>query len=484
MSPCPLLLTPSLLCSQALIAHQNEVHAIDATCYHMGGPLLHADIEDYGSFGACVVCPWHSYPISLRTGESVYHNLSGATCSKGLKQRVHEVVRRDGRILVRLASSPEKVESDTYAFKTPPPSGGGGICGGGSSGSSGSSGGDTAPQRLRSGQFLRAGAAGTRGLPFKRGGAAGDVMKSMSGADGRAPWARSSLVSDSQLSVGFQLGGRKAAATIQRVPAGGAADAVTSLTVSPELAASDGERGWSRHVIHSRAEVGRRCVRLTLRGNLPAASAGGWTCGSHAMVRLVGGEGGERPYTPYERAHERADVSAAGSFELVVKAYPEGALSPRIAALQPGDALLLHGPIAGAAQLRSGVRAIGFVAGGTGVTPMLQIIYSLVRSMHARMPRLTLLCFNRHEEDILVADELAELSGAHPELSVFHSLTEPPASWSGGRGHPSKEILQVQLPPPAPDVQVFWCGPPAFNSTVRELLAELGYTDDMVHEFS
>ena len=44
--------------------------------------------------------------------------------------------------------------------------------------------------------------------------------------------------------------------------------------------------------------------------------------------------------------------------------------------------------------------------------------------------------------------------------------------------------LQLQLPPPAPDVQVFWCGPPAFNSTVRTLVGELGYTDDMVHEFS
>ena len=183
-----------------------------------------------------------------------------------------------------------------------------------------------------------------------------------------------------------------------------------------------------------------------------------------------------------------------------MKAYPEGALSPRIAALQPGDALLLRGPIAGATQLRPGVRAIGFVAGGTGVTPMLQIIYSLVRSMHADMPpvrlgsasgrldlglfHLGLLCFNRQEEDILVADELAELSDAHPALRVFHSLSDPPASWSGGRGRPSKEILQAQLPPPAADVQVFCCGPPAFNSTVQGLLAELRYTDDMVHEFS
>ena len=123
------------------------------------------------------------------------------------------------------------------------------------------------------------------------------------------------------------------------------------------------------------------------------------------------------------------------------------------------------------------------------MTPMLQVIYSLVRSAHAgversALPCLTLLCFNRGEEDILVTDELAELNDAHPELRVFHSLSDPSEAWIGGRGRPSKETLQSQLPPPAPDVQVFWCGPPAFNSTVRTLVGELGYTDDMVHEFS
>ena len=268
----------------------------------------------------------------------------------------------------------------------------------------------------------------------------------------------------------------KVAATVERT-LGEATEPATSLTAHPALAALDGEVGWSRRVIQSRAEVGRGSVRLTLRGNLPE---GDWTCGSHAMVRLEDGKGGTKPYTPYERT----GASATGSFELVVKADPRGALSPRLAALQPGDALLLRGPIAGATRLRPGVRAISFVAGGTGVTPMLQIIYSLVRSMHADMPRLTLMCFNRQQEDILVADELAELSDTYPRVRVFHSLSDPPASWGGGRGRPSKSILQAQLPPPAPDAQVFWCGPPGFNSTVHELLTELGYTDDMVHEFS
>ena len=91
--------------------------------------------------------------------------MSGATCSKGTKQRVHEVVQRGGRILVRLGSIPDKVESDTYAFKMPAPSGGGGICGGVSGGSAGAR--RMPPPQLRSGQVLRASAAGTSGLPLQ-----------------------------------------------------------------------------------------------------------------------------------------------------------------------------------------------------------------------------------------------------------------------------------------------------------------------------
>jgi nitrite reductase/ring-hydroxylating ferredoxin subunit len=200
------LLTHDCVCQrQALIAHGGEVHAIDATCYHMGGPLLHADIEDAGSYGPCVVCPWHRYQISLRTGDSLYQSMSGTVCSKGRKQRVHEVIRQDGKIFVRLDSE-GKTESDTYAFKKPAPSGGGA----------------TPPQR-RSGDVLRAGAAGLRRPPLPAG-AAGDVVKSMCGADGRAPWARSSSSPPPPPPAGFKLGEQKAAtgagATAHAAPGG------------------------------------------------------------------------------------------------------------------------------------------------------------------------------------------------------------------------------------------------------------------------
>ena len=99
-----------------------RLHAIDATCYHMGGPLLWAEIEEVPGRGACAVCPWHRYHIALTTGERVYRDLNGEYVGIARKQRVHEVREDDatGRVLVRLSRDEEAWESDRYAMKAPP----------------------------------------------------------------------------------------------------------------------------------------------------------------------------------------------------------------------------------------------------------------------------------------------------------------------------------------------------------------------------
>lgn len=62
----------------------------------MGGPLEKGDIEDlmvyYDSTKTmkehpCVICPWHHYYISLKTGESFYLDLDRKYKSKGQRQR-------------------------------------------------------------------------------------------------------------------------------------------------------------------------------------------------------------------------------------------------------------------------------------------------------------------------------------------------------------------------------------------------------------
>ncbi|PRP89497.1 hypothetical protein PROFUN_01360 [Planoprotostelium fungivorum] len=90
-----------------------QIYAMDSVCYHNGGPLDAGPIEELGD-RVCVVCPWHRYKIDLSNGESLYTNLSGDACSKGVKQRTHDV-----EVMVRVkaaADGEQKIESDTYAY--------------------------------------------------------------------------------------------------------------------------------------------------------------------------------------------------------------------------------------------------------------------------------------------------------------------------------------------------------------------------------
>ena len=121
-----------------LVRRAGRVLAMDATCYHMGAPLLHGDIEDVPGHGACITCPWHHYQISMSTGERLYQDMELQTCTLPKKQRVHDVVEADGEVRVRLSGGgkppspppgtnppqPHELpkfewESDRYAFKPP-----------------------------------------------------------------------------------------------------------------------------------------------------------------------------------------------------------------------------------------------------------------------------------------------------------------------------------------------------------------------------
>lgn len=114
----------------SIFRHEGKLYALDNHCYHAGGPLAMGDIEDIklkktGENMACVICPWHKYKISLKTGEGIYFHTDPfgppgkkpKLKSRGKKQRTHEIYEtEDGRVMVTLNLSNEiKFESDYYA---------------------------------------------------------------------------------------------------------------------------------------------------------------------------------------------------------------------------------------------------------------------------------------------------------------------------------------------------------------------------------
>lgn len=103
-------------------------------------------------------------------------------------------------------------------------------------------------------------------------------------------------------------------------------------------------------------------------------------------------------------------------------------------------------------------RHIGMIAGGTGITPMLQIIRAMVKNKEDKT-RIDLIYANVKEDDILLREELDGIAKNNPErFGVHYFLNEPPEGWQGGSGFVSKEAIEEKFPDPAHDIKILLCG--------------------------
>eukprot|EP00252_Welwitschia_mirabilis_P006324 TRINITY_DN17174_c0_g1_i1.p1 TRINITY_DN17174_c0_g1~~TRINITY_DN17174_c0_g1_i1.p1 ORF type:complete len:268 (+),score=59.70 TRINITY_DN17174_c0_g1_i1:331-1134(+) len=196
-----------------------------------------------------------------------------------------------------------------------------------------------------------------------------------------------------------------------------------------------------------------------------------------------------RPYTPI------SDPEAKGYFDLMVKIYPEGKMTQHFAQLKRGDTLEAKGPIGTLQYSPNMKKHIGMIAGGTGITPMLQVIDAILKNPEDRT-KVTLLYCNISPDDILLREKLDALSFSHPNFKVYYIVDKPLHGWSGGVGYISEDMILKGLPPPSEDTLILVCGPPGMmnhvsgskapdrsQGEVSGLLKEIGYTKDMVHKF-
>ncbi|PVV02679.1 hypothetical protein BB560_002861 [Smittium megazygosporum] len=199
-----------------------------------------------------------------------------------------------------------------------------------------------------------------------------------------------------------------------------------------------------------------------------------------------------RPYTPI------TDETTKGHMDLLIKAYPTGVMSKHIHSLKVGDELLIKGPIPKYKYEPNMKKEIGMVAGGTGITPMLQIIDHIAKNPEDKT-KVTLLFANVTEGDILLRDHLDKLQKEYPEkFAVHYALDNPPAGWSGVSGRVTADLLREKLPSPSlgEDTVIFVCGPPGMmevvsgNKTspadqgeVKGILKDLGYDGKNVYKF-
>ncbi|CAO3582953.1 unnamed protein product [Absidia cylindrospora] len=119
-------------------------------------------------------------------------------------------------------------------------------------------------------------------------------------------------------------------------------------------------------------------------------------------------------------------------------------------------------------------RAIGMIAGGTGITPMLQIVRAILKNPDDKT-KVNLIFANVNEEDILLKKELDELVSKHDNFDVYYVLNNPPTGWTGGVGFVTQDMIKEHLPAPAKDARILVCGPPMMVTAMTKATTELGF---------
>nr|CCC94970.1 unnamed protein product [Trypanosoma congolense IL3000] len=237
----------------------------------------------------------------------------------------------------------------------------------------------------------------------------------------------------------------------------------------------------------------------------------GLPTGQHVRFRVESSHNAEgRPqpvqhsYTPISSNDEKGyvDFLVKVYYKGVSSEFPHGGrLSQHLDGLRIGDTVEMMGPLGTfqylgngdyTVELRKGqkhqkhVSGFAMIAGGTGITPMLQVIRAIVKSPDD--PTRVWLVFSNHTEwDILLREVLDECC-RDGRVKVWYTLTrEAPPAWAHGTGRVNEEMFRAHLPPPKLEhgpVTALICGPPLMvQDAVKPNLLKIGYSPDDMFVF-
>lgn len=177
--------------------------------------------------------------------------------------------------------------------------------------------------------------------------------------------------------------------------------------------------------------------------------------------------------------------SPAGAAPRVgVREVPGGAVSGwMVRSLRAGDAVDVQAPSGSfCSDLADGGHHV-FIAAGSGITPVLSIVASLLRER--RDATITLLYGNRRTDTVMFAEELADLKDAYPaRLQLVHVLSREPRDVEVFNGRLDAAKLDALLPElvDVAAVSHWWlCGPFAMVGDAIGVLGRLDVPPDRIH---
>ena len=163
----------------------------------------------------------------------------------------------------------------------------------------------------------------------------------------------------------------------------------------------------------------------------------------------------QRLYTPITENHTQ------GYFDIIVRKYYGGRMTEHLFSMDIGESLLFR-----CVQYKLAYRAnrwthLGLIGGGTGITPLLQVIRASVHDPRDKT-QLSLLFGNRTERKVLLKGMLDKLSAASDgRFKAFYAVDRVEGSepWHGFIGPLNTSMMKATMPPPSPGMMILVCGP-------------------------
>lgn len=221
-----------------------------------------------------------------------------------------------------------------------------------------------------------------------------------------------------------------------------------------------------------RAADGVMRVTLTLRPGEDGSVSADFESGQFFRV-MVPDSGARRAYSPANVANWD------GELEFYIRLLPGGAMSDYLTGRAAvGDAMTVMSADGEFGLVENGLRPRWFIAGGTGLSPLLSMLRRMGEWGDPQPARL-FLGVTRHDE-VFAQDSIAALEESLPDFSAVTVVWHPDPNWTGATGNPvDLAAAEIALLDEMPDVYV--CGPPPMVDAAHAALTAAGVPEDQIH---
>jgi len=260
------------------------------------------------------------------------------------------------------------------------------------------------------------------------------------------------------------------------------------------------ERKYQKYKLIEKENVSHNTRRFRFALQSPTTELG-LPCGKNISFRFFKTDAStnetdeiRRPYTPITSNREK------GYFDMMIKVYADGEMTSYLDTLRVHrDCIEARGPMGNVHYAAPGrfevkqkrevnayaVTKIGMVCGGTGITPMLQIINEV--AVNARdKTEISLIFGNVSMDDILMKSQLEAIRKKHENIHIRFIIDKAPTDgrvWEEDVGYVTLDLLRQRIFAPAEDVIVLLCGPPIMIKICKANLIKLGHEEKRVVTF-